>query len=62
MAESVLFNPLSGKTLQTKQGNRPTGRDQEGRWGSDEVVPGNRRKSERSVGAERKGREARVLG
>ena len=29
-----------GKPLQTKHGNRPTGRDQKGRRGSDEVVPG----------------------
>ena len=29
-----------GNPLQTKQGNRPTGRDQKGRRGSDEVVPG----------------------
>ena len=26
--------------MQTKQGNRPTARDQKGRRGSDEVVPG----------------------
>ena len=29
-----------GNPLQTKQGNRPTARDQKGRRGSDEVVPG----------------------
>ena len=29
-----------GNPLQTKQGNRPSFRDQEGRRGSDEVVPG----------------------
>ena len=29
-----------GNPLQTKQGNRPTGRNQKGRRGSDEVVPG----------------------
>ena len=29
-----------GNPLQTKQGNRPTGRDQKGRRGSKEVVPG----------------------
>ena len=29
-----------GNPLRTKQGNRPTGRDQKGRRGSDEVVPG----------------------
>ena len=28
------------KPFQTKQGNRPSCRDQEGRRGSDEVVPG----------------------
>ena len=27
--------------FRSKQGNRPTGRDQKGRRGSDEVVPGN---------------------
>ena len=30
-----------GNPLQTKQGNRPSFRDHEGRRGSDEVVPGN---------------------
>ena len=29
-----------GNPLQTKQGNRPTGHDQEGRRGLNEVVPG----------------------
>ena len=29
-----------GNPLQTKQGNRPTARDQKGRRGSDDVVPG----------------------
>ena len=29
-----------GNPLQTNQGNRPTARDQKGRRGSDEVVPG----------------------
>ena len=29
-----------GNPFQTKQGNRPSCRDQEGRRGSDEVVPG----------------------
>ena len=29
-----------GNPLQTKQGKRPTGRNQKGRKGSDEVVPG----------------------
>ena len=30
-----------GIPFQTKKGNRPSGRDQEGRRGSDQVVPGN---------------------
>ena len=30
----------AGNPFQTKQGHRPSCRDQEGRWGSDEVVPG----------------------
>ena len=30
----------AGNPFQTKQGNRFSCRDQEGRWGSDEVVPG----------------------
>ena len=34
------FAEKVGNPLQTKQGNRPTGRDQKGRRGSDEVVPG----------------------
>ena len=33
-----------GNPFQTKQGNRLSCRDQEGRRGSDEVVPGQRRK------------------
>ena len=31
---------MGGKSFQTKQGNRPTGHDQEGRRGLNEVVPG----------------------
>ena len=30
----------AGNTFHTKQGNQLSCRDQEGRWGSDEVVPG----------------------
>ena len=31
---------FAGNTFHTKQGNRLSCRDQEGRWGSDEVGPG----------------------
>ena len=31
---------MAGNPFQTTQGNRPSCRDQEGRRGSDEVVPG----------------------
>ena len=34
------FDGKVGIPFQTKQGNRPSGRDQEGRRGSNEVVPG----------------------
>ena len=43
MGETGLILRCAGKVrnpLQTKQGNRPTARDQKGRRGSDEVVPG----------------------
>ena len=41
--ETGLTLRCAGKAVnpfQTKQGHRPSCRDQEGRWGSDEVVPG----------------------
>ena len=42
--EAGLLLRCDGKVMipfQTKQGNRPSCRDQKGRSGSDEVVPGN---------------------